>query len=263
MRRSVFLSLLPFTLANLAACGGLNNDPDLGRSQPYRLSVVDAPSSTYAGDCDGNYMSIQVVQKTNGTTIFVNDDVVVTAKGYADDTEVVNSVFLQPLIFCTGQSSNTTIADGKGEALIYLQVTRVEVNRIRLTTDNPSVGETEFDITVVPNFLGAISLENLPSTAVVGQDFSPAPTLQLTDAWGNTISDETANITLLPFLDSICASPASGTLTGDSGTTSSAGTLTLPNVRYSPSSIIYIKAIVTGEGTIGSECKGPITVNSP
>jgi len=263
MARLALLSVMLTLSALISACGGLNNDADLGENQPYRLKLVDAPTSIFAGDCNGNFMSIQVVQKSNDSSIFVNEDIVVTARGYSGETEIENSVFLQSSLDCNGSSSSTTIENGEAESLIYLQVNRVEVNRITLSNSNSTVAGAEITVQVLPNFVGAIALDNLPTSAVTNTAFNPAPQLQLTDAWGNIILDETANITVDAYLDSICITPASGALTGNTDVTTSTGALTLPNVRYSLPSIIYLKAFVSGDGTIASECKGPITVTAP
>ena len=257
--RSLFRAALAGLI--LQACGGLNNDPGLSSSQPFKMELTSAPTEKTAGACGSEPLLLSILQKTNEATVYIDEDVVITAKAFGGESEVTSTVFLHSTESCRNDSASLTLSKGNAQLSFYLQVTLVEVTRITLESSLATIAGTSFDLSVVPNLPGAIELSNLPGTAVPNTPFTSNPLARITDAWGNFVSDATSGVILSAFGNDECTSSSSGALQNGSSTAVN-GEASFTSLRFNPAGIIYLQASIP-DTQILSQCEGPVTVVTP
>ena len=208
-----------------------------------KLTIVQQPSNATAGASINPAVTV-AVQDTCGNTVTTDSSTVTVSLG----TNPGNGTL----------SGSTTVAAASGVATFSsLSINKAGTGYTLVAGDGALTGATSNGFNITAGMEAQLAFGQQPTSAIAGASISPAVTVLVQDAYGNTVTNDSSTVTLV-----LGANPGNGTLGGNRIVVAANGVATFSNLAINKVGTGY--TLTASDGALTGATSGGfnITVNA-
>jgi autotransporter-associated beta strand protein len=217
------------------ASGSFNVNP----AAANHLAVGVQPGNTVAGVVISPAVTVRVLDQFNNLVS-------------TDTSNVTVAIGSNP---GSGTLSGTTTVAAVGGIASFstLSINKVGTGYTLTAADGSLTGTTSGSFNISPAAANHLAFGVQPTTAVAGVAISPAVTVQVLDAFGNLVSTDNSNVTIV-----IGNNPSAGTLSGTTTVAASGGIATFSTLSINKVGTGY--TLSASDGSLGGSTSGAFNI---
>ena len=220
------------TAASAGVTGATSSGFNITAGAPSKLAFVQGPSNVVAGSSISPSVTV-AVEDAAGNTVTTSSAAVTVAVGTNPSGGTL--------------SGTTTVNAVSGIATFStLSLDKAGTGYTLAASSGALTGSMSGSFNVTPGSASKLAFVQGPTSATAGAAISPAITVAVTDAFGNTITSSSASVTL-----AIGTNPGGGTLSGTKTVSASAGVATFSTLSIDKGGSGYTLA-ATSTGLSGA-----------